>query len=240
MQRFSLIQYALAWFVHLFTASGILFGFLAIIEISQADFKMAMVWLVIALIIDGVDGTLARAFKVKEVLPNFDGNSIDHVIDFATYAIIPTYFFYETNLLPESPMLKWSGIVAILMSSTYYYGKTSYVTEDLHFEGFPVMWNYVVFYLYFITDFSPIVNFVIVLIIAILHFVPWKYPYPSRTIEFRFWNVAASLMAFILGGIVLWQYPNPDMIWIWLTHLVMLYFMGMTIYKTFIHKSSAK
>lgn len=238
--KYTLIQYTLAWFVHLFTASGILFGFLAIIAISQADFRMAMIWLVVSLIIDGVDGTLARAFKVKEVLPNFDGNSIDHVIDFATYAIIPAYFFYETSVLPEAPMLRWLGIGAILFSSTYYYGKTSYVTDDLHFEGFPVMWNFVIFYLFFVTAFSPMVNLIIVLILAILHFVPWKYPYPSRTKEFRIWNVLASLTAFVVGLILLIQYPEKNSIWVGLSHLTVAYFMGMTIYKTFFFNKKTK
>ena len=238
MQKPTFLQYALAWLVHAFTASGIIFGFLSIIAISNGDFRMAMVWLIVTLFVDGIDGTFARLFKVQEVLPNFDGNSIDHVIDFATYAIIPAYFFYETNVLPDSPMLKWIGICAILLSSTYYYGKTSYVTDDLHFEGFPVMWNFVIFYIYFIFHLDPVINLIVVIILAVLHFIPWKYPYPSRTKEFRFWNISITAIGFITAILILWKYPTTHQVLEILAIVVLLYFFSMTMFKTFLFKKT--
>ncbi|NBC64298.1 MAG: phosphatidylcholine/phosphatidylserine synthase, partial [Bacteroidetes bacterium] len=49
-----------AWLVHLFTASGVITVFMALIAAAENDFRAAMLWLIAAQLIDGVDGTLAR------------------------------------------------------------------------------------------------------------------------------------------------------------------------------------
>ncbi len=236
MKKHTLTAKLLAWSVHLLTASGIIFAFLAILAVQAKDFKMAMLWLVIALFVDGIDGTFARLFKVKEVLPNFDGNSIDHVIDFLTYAVIPAYFIYQSDILPSDFNIKMIGISAILLSATYYYGKTSYMTEDFYFEGFPVMWNVVGFYFYLVSDFSQMVNLILIIIIAILHFVPWKYPYPSRTQDFKWWNIGASAITFGVLFIAFFQFPDISSWLSILAHLMIVYFMGMTLYVTYLKK----
>ena len=41
-------------------------------------------WLAVALFIDGIDGTLARRFRVAEVLPRWSGDALDLVVDFTT------------------------------------------------------------------------------------------------------------------------------------------------------------
>lgn len=234
-KSYSTTHKALAWSVHCFTASGIIFALLAIIAVSDKEFVDAVLYLGIAFIIDGVDGMFARKVKVKEVLPHFDGSSIDYVIDFTTYAVIPAFFFYEANLLPEDPTLKWIGLAAILLSSTFYYGKTTYVTEDFHFEGFPVMWNLTVFYLYFVFGFSPMYNLIVVIFLAILHFIPLKYPYPSQTREHKSLNWSFSILCFVVGGIAIFQYPDVQS-WVkLLANIVIVYFTGMTIYKTFFY-----
>ncbi|MEO1749134.1 MAG: hypothetical protein AAFR27_11065, partial [Pseudomonadota bacterium] len=75
-----------------------------------------------------------RWFNVKEVLPYMDGKTIDYVIDFATYAIIPAYLFYEAQLAPPSVLLL--STFTILMVSAIYYGKEGMVSEDMQFVGF--------------------------------------------------------------------------------------------------------
>lgn len=228
----------LAWGVHAFTASGIIAGFLAILAISHGSFSEALFWLVVSLIIDGIDGTFARLFKVKEVLPNFNGDSIDHVIDFATYAIIPAYFIFECGALPDSTYVRLIAISFILLSSSYYYGKNSYVTDDMYFEGFPVLWNVVAFYMFFIFDLSPWANFVWVIIFAVLHFIPWKYVYPSRTKEFQAITVGVTLIGFVMVGVVLYTYPDVLLIWKILAYATMAYFVGLTFYHTFKKKKT--
>ncbi|GJM34462.1 MAG: hypothetical protein DHS20C18_34630 [Saprospiraceae bacterium] len=218
MQRpTQLHQKVLAWAVHLFTASGLLAGFMAILAINEAHYREAMVWLLVALFIDGIDGTFARWLKVKEVLPKVDGKNIDYVIDFATYAIIPAYMINQIGLVPESMNL--AATFLILLVSAIYYGIEGMVSEDYYFVGFPVLWNMVAFVLIFLVDFSPMMNLMAILFFATLHFVPLKFAYPSRSSPYFWPTLLASIL--FLGALVgiLWIFPERNG---WLNGMVYL------------------
>lgn len=191
----SFVQKAAAWSVHAFTASGIVAGFWSIVCASRGEFGWAFAMLILTVIIDGVDGTFARLVKVWEVLPDVSGKTMDYVIDFATYAIIPTYIIYEAQLLPSEVSVL--GAAIILIVSVLYYGKEGMVSNDYYFVGFPVMWNLVAFYLFYVFSLPPWGNFITVVIFAILHFVPIKYLYPSRSKRFMGLNITASALLII-------------------------------------------
>ncbi len=235
----SFLEKAAAWSVHAFTASGIVAGFWAIVSASEGQFAMAFVMLIVSVIIDGVDGTFARLARVKEVLPQVSGQTMDYVIDFATYAIIPTYIIYEADLLP--PALALPGAAIILIVSALYYGKEGMVSNDYYFVGFPVMWNLVAFYLFYVFNLSPVGNFITVVVFAVLHFVPIKYLYPSRSKRFMGLNILASTLlilstaalAFLLGndpsyvGATTWMHVAR-----WVAIGSLLYFGILSVYHT--------
>ena len=228
---FSPIQKALAWSVHIFTASGLVAGFLAILSINEKDWRTAMFWLFIALVIDGIDGTFARMFKVKEVLPQLDGQTIDFVVDFANYAIIPAYFFYMADLVPEAWNLPCTAI--ILLVSAIYYGKDGMVSHDMYFVGFPVLWNMVVFYLVFVFQASPIGNVLIILAFAIAHFIPIKFAYPSQASRFQKPTLIVSLLFFIVLLAILYLFPERSSILTIAAWLCGLYFGLLAVYNTY-------
>lgn len=234
MTKPTFIQKALAWSVHIFTASGLLTGFMAILAINEKDWRSTMFWLLAALIIDGIDGTFARMFRVKEVLPYIDGKTIDYVIDFATYAIIPAYFFYEAELVSQDWRLPLTFL--ILMVSSLYYGKEGMVSDDNYFVGFPVLWNMVVFYLVFVLSCSHLINGILVVFFAILHFVPIKFAYPSQASRLKGVTIAASLVFLIALPLMVYYYPERPM---WLKIVMILnlcYFGGIATWDTFIYK----
>ena len=234
MSSFSPIQKVLAWSVHIFTASGLLAGFMAILAIEERDWKMVMVWLGVCLFIDGIDGTFARMFNVKEVLPNVDGKTIDYVIDFATYAIIPAYFFHQTELVSE--LWRFPCTAIILLVSAIYYGKEGMVSTDNYFIGFPVLWNLVVFYLFFVTELHPTINTVLILIFAVMHFIPIKFAYPSLTSKLRVITLVITVLFFATLVGILHYYPIRKM---WLTGsalLVVGYFAVLAIYNTWLEE----
>jgi len=234
MSKPTFVQKSLAWSVHIFTASGLLTGFMAILAINEGDWRATMFWLLAALIIDGIDGTFARMFKVKEVLPYMDGQTIDYVIDFATYAIIPAYFFYEAELVAANWRLPLTFL--ILMVSALYYGKKGMVSDDNYFVGFPVLWNMVVFYLVFVLSCSPLMNGLLIVFFAILHFVPIKFAYPSQASRLKGITIFASVIFLIALPLMVYNYPeNP----FWLKMVLLLnlaYFGGIAAYDTLIHK----
>ncbi len=51
--------------------------------------------------IDGVDGALARHFRVAELLPRWSGDALDLVVDFTTYVFVPAYALAVSGLLPH-------------------------------------------------------------------------------------------------------------------------------------------
>ncbi|MEZ4886287.1 MAG: hypothetical protein R3E32_16245 [Chitinophagales bacterium] len=229
--KFTLLEKTLAWSVQAFTASGAVAGFMAIVAISAHEWQKAMMWLLIALIIDGIDGTFARLFRVKKVLPNFDGKAMDYVIDFANYAIIPTYFFYEVAIVDET--WRMPCVVVMLIISAFYYGTPGMVSDDFHFVGFPVLWNIVVHYLFFVFTFPSMVNVVLILFFAILHFVPIKYLYPSRTSKMMVLNIANTVLCMVSNAMVIWLYPEVNIWWMAASIGSILYFIVMGLYNTF-------
>lgn len=229
--RFSLWDKILAWFVHIFTASGLLAGFMALLAIEARNWRSAMLWLLVCQFVDGVDGSLARWFKVKQVLPRMDGKSIDYVVDFATYAVIPAYFFFKAEL--AIPELNLACAFLILLVSAVYYGIDGMITDDYHFVGFPVLWNLFVFYVVFVFQFPPWLNTLMVLLFAILHFVPIKFAYPSRTHRLRKLTLFVTAVALVNILLISWIYPERSWGLTFSAILVMIYFGGLAIWVTF-------
>jgi len=220
------LQILLAWAVHLFTASGLIAGFMALVAMQEQDVRTAMLWLILAFIIDGIDGSFARICRVQEVLPNMDGKTIDYVVDFANFAIIPAYIFYQSDLVFDDWRLPLTSI--ILLVSAIYYGKTGMVSDDKYFIGFPVLWNMVVYFLIFVFDFSSHINGALILFFAVAHFVPLKYIYPSQA---QRWRMASSIIAalfFVLMCVTVYLFPARNF---WLTVLSVIglaYFATLT------------
>lgn len=203
---------------------------MAIIAVDQEDWRGCFLWLFVCFIIDSVDGTFARKFKVKEVLPYMDGKNIDYIIDFAAYALIPAIFFYKAEMVQAQLMLPTLAI--ILLSSALYYGKVGMVEDDQYFIGFPVLWNFVVFFQFFVFDNHQLLNFVSVIFFGVLHFVPLKFAYPSRAKRY-FWSHWVFAIIGLLGALtLLLNYPNDNNIYVAAVFIPAAYFFGFAVFDT--------
>ena len=171
-----------AWAVHGFTASGIVLGFLSVVAILNNDHVAAFLWLGLALLVDGIDGTLARKAKVNENVPTIDGTTLDNVIDYFTYVIIPALMIYWFSMVPAG----WEIIcsAAILAASCYTFANINQKTQDFYFSGFPALWNILVLYFYIIGT-SQWLNLFVIVILIILTFIPIKYVHPLRVQSMR-------------------------------------------------------
>ena len=222
-----------AYLVHLFTALGVVFGFLALLATVNLEIPEAFLWLALALFVDGVDGTLARAANVKENTPYIDGAILDNIIDYLNYVVVPVFIFYTLNMVPE-PFLFLSS-AAILLVSCFTFINTETKTEDFYFSGFPANWNIVILYFY-ILDSTQWINLFFVLLFCVLTFIPFKYVHPFRVVEFRkitllitsIWMVTTTVLLF---GIT---FTNPLIgtlnYAIWL--LTNAYFLGNVFYRS--------
>lgn len=203
---------------------------MAIIAVDQENWRSCFLWLFACFIIDSVDGTLARKFKVKEVLPHMDGKNIDYIIDFAAYALIPAIFFYKAEMVQAELMLLTLAIM--LLSSALYYGKVGMVEDDQYFIGFPVLWNFVVFFQFFVFENHQVLNFVSVIFFGILHFVPLKFAYPSRAKRY-FWSHLVFAVVGLIGALtILLNYPVSNRLYVAAALIPAAYFFGFAIFDT--------
>jgi phosphatidylcholine synthase len=171
-----------AWAVHGFTASGAVLGFLAIISILNNDLVGAFLWLGLALLIDGIDGSLARKIGVLDKTPNIDGSTLDNVIDYLNYVIIPALMIYWFQMVPNGwEIILPAGMFAV---SLYTFANMNMKTNDYYFSGFPAVWNIVVLYFYILNT-HPIINVIIILFLFIFTFIPIKFVHPLRVKKIR-------------------------------------------------------
>jgi len=170
---------ALAWGVHLYTALGLVIAGLVAVLLVRGDagsIHTAFLLMLIATAIDASDGTLARAVQVRRVLPGFDGRRMDDIIDFHTYTSLPLLLIWRSGVLrPEHA--PW--LLVPLLASAYGFSQVDAKTPDGYFRGFPSYWNVVAFYLYSLRV-PYALALAAVLGLAVLTFVPAKYPYPSQ------------------------------------------------------------
>ena len=181
---------ALAFSVHVLTACGAALALLALIAAARGAWPLMFLWLGLALLVDGIDGMLARALKVSERLPRWSGDTIDLVVDFTTYVFVPAYAIATGKVLPAD--LAVAAGAAIAISGALYFGDRQMKTADNHFQGFPALWNLVAFYLLLLRP-APEVAAAAVAIFVALSFVPVRFVHPIRV---RTWRpVTVALLA---------------------------------------------
>lgn len=194
----------IAWLAHLYTALGALFAFLAVVTVLDHDYRTAFLWLYLQVAVDATDGILARALRVSQRTPLFDGAKLDDIVDYLCYVFVPALLVWQARLVPDGWALPVAA--AMLLSSAYGFNRADAKTSDYFFTGFPSYWNVVVFYL-FLAHLPTVVNAVVLLALAALVFVPIRYLYPSRGGTLRRLTNGLGLAWGVLMAFMLWQFP---------------------------------
>ncbi|ACM26559.1 phosphatidylcholine synthase [Agrobacterium sp. SHOUNA12C] len=185
-----------AFSVHILTASGSFLAFLGVVAAAEHRFVDMFWWLGLALLVDGIDGPIARKVRVKEVLPNWSGDTLDNIIDYVTYVLLPAFALYESGMIGEP----WSFVAAgmIVVSSAIYYADTGMKTDEYFFSGFPVVWNMVVFTL-FVIGANATTAMIVVGVSVVLTFLPINFLHPVRVKRLRPLNLGIFLFWSALG-----------------------------------------
>jgi phosphatidylcholine synthase len=188
-----------ALFVHLLTASGAVLSMLAMLAAVKEDWDMMFVWLVIALIVDGIDGPLARRYDVTKNWPTYDGVLMDLIVDYLTYVFIPAFALFKSGLLPGWP--GWLAIIVIVYGSVVYFADTRMKTKDKSFAGFPACWNMVILVLFTVEPPKQVI-LLIVIALTITMFTNLKFIHPTRTPR---WHNASIGMSIAWVGFAAWS-----------------------------------
>ena len=190
-----------AFGVHILTASGAFFAFLALVAAAEFRFPQMFLWMGVALLVDGVDGPLARKLEVKKWWPHWSGEMLDAVIDYFTYVMLPAFALYQSGLMGKYASFACAAVIVI--TSAIYYADTRMKSRDYGFIGFPVAWNMVVFTLFIVSP-GPIFSLFIVLITAALIFVPVIFVHPVRVKTWRTLTLTVLVVWSVSGVIGIW------------------------------------
>jgi phosphatidylcholine synthase len=217
--------------VHVYTATGTVLALL-MVHFSYEGEVQTVLWLfLVAMVVDGTDGFLARRFHVKTVLPHFDGALLDNIVDYITYAFAPMVLLWANGYLPDGAA---GGVVAAipLLASCYQFCRTDAKTDDNFFLGFPSYWNVVAFYA-IVWSLSPGATSAVLLVFAVLVFVPIKYVYPSRTERLWYANMVLSGAWLALFAIITALWPDPPDALVLLSLVYVVYYVAVSLWLTF-------
>jgi phosphatidylcholine synthase len=228
-QPFGPWRHLAAWGVHLLTASGAVLALLALAAIHRGRYAEAFAWMAVALAIDSIDGTLARAVAVRTVLPTLDGARLDDVVDYLNYTLVPLALIYASGRLP-SP-LALPVVAFVLLASAYGFAQTDAKTNDGYFKGFPSYWNVVAFYIYAL-DTPQWFGAAALVLFGILVFVPTYYVYPSRSPRFRTITIGLGVVWAITALVILARLEDAPRSLVWASLLYPAYYFGLSVYLT--------
>ncbi len=195
-----------AFCIHLLTATGAGIAFMALISAAAHEWAHMFLWLGVALLVDGVDGPLARRVDLAKRMPRWSGEILDLVVDFVTYVFVPAYAMTMSGLLPESVAVL-AGL-AVVISSALYFADGNMKTEDNYFQGFPAIWNAAAFYLFLLAP-APWVGAAFIASLVILTFLPVPFIHPVRVVRMRKYNLIFLFIWSALALVTIANDMNP-------------------------------
>jgi phosphatidylcholine synthase len=197
--------------LHAFTATGVLVGMAALVAVLDGSARMAIIWLLVAQLIDGIDGPLARRLLPDEATTKFDGYVLDLVIDFVTCVLVPAAFLWQFRMVnhDRSGMI---AIAALLMFSSLWFSRTDQQDDDSWFHGFPASWNMVIPTLWLL-DSSHTVTLIVVACLSILTMTNVQFAHPVRVVQWRIWNMTA-ISVWVIGVLLgtIWSPQVPALV----------------------------
>lgn len=182
---------AIGWAIHCFTGLGALCGMFGLMAVANDNLRETILWLMVAMVLDGVDGSAARAYAVHKTIPRIDGNTLDLIIDYVTCIVIPVLFMHRFQMLPDG----WSLFIGsfVLFMSALWMSRTDQMTHDHYFNGFPAEWNMIVPTLYLLE--SPRwLTAVAVVLLACTQLTNWKFVHPMQVRRLRLVTVPVTVI----------------------------------------------
>ena len=231
LERYPLwVRKMLANGVHLFTATGAVWGFLTLLAIWGGNYKLAIIYIIVAMFVDGFDGILARWLDVKTYAKWIDGGLLDNIIDYLNYVVVAALLLVKVpNLMPQG--FEMVAAFSILLTSGFQFSQVEAKTDDqsYFFKGFPSVWNFLVVYM-MLLGLNPWIYFSLVVICNILIFVPVKYLYPTRSNRLRRLTLVLTYLYGILGVWGLLQYPDVPKWVAPLSFIYVVYYAAMSFF----------
>ncbi len=205
---------ALAWGVHLYTATGVVWGLLTLLAILERRYVDAYIWMIVAIVVDATDGPLARRFRVKEAVPSVDGALLDNIVDYLNWTFVPVVFLWHAGWLLQPA---WVFGALVLITSAFAFVHTGAKETELgYFRGFPSYWNMFVFFADILhRNYGPeagdtphLITTVALCSLAALSVLPVYFVYPTKAPRWRPFFIWGSVVWTLQGIAMIWHYPD--------------------------------
>jgi phosphatidylcholine synthase len=229
------LERVLGWCVHGYTALGLVAaGLIAVLIVHGGPdaFRWSFLLMVLATFVDSTDGYFARQVRIKEAVPGFDGRRLDDLVDFVNYTFLPLLLIWRAELLPRG---QEGWLFLPLLASAYGFCQVQAKTDDGFFLGFPSLWNIVACYLY-VFPLWPWVRLAIIIVLAILTFVPTRHLYPSQPGALNRVTTLLGIPWAVLFLWVIWNLPHDGqsgldqstLVVAWITLAYPLFYLGVS------------
>ena len=219
---------AAAFAVHVFTACGAACALLALVAAVRNEWATMFTWLGLALVIDGVDGTLARGLHVAKLLPRWSGDVLDLVVDILNYVFVPAYALAVSGLLPGHLAIALG--ILIVVTGSLYFADGLMKTSDYYFRGFPALWNVAAFYLFILRP-GPWISTTVIVVLSALTFVPFHVIHPVRIAHLRAVTIVALAVWAMLAILAVAQNLDPATWTVAALCLLALYFVVIGFFR---------
>ncbi len=181
----------LSFSVHILTASGVICSYMCISNIFKKEIELCFFWLGIALIIDVIDGPLARKLDIKNKYPSINGLMLDTIVDYINWIFLPVLILFQFDLVYKN--LEFILVPALLLIPALSYSTTITTNSDKSYSGMPAIWNLLAVF-FFLAETNVMFNSLIMIIFLILKFLPINISHPFRTKKLFYFN---SIFAFV-------------------------------------------
>jgi len=220
---------AIGWAIHCFTGLGALCGMFGLMAVANGNKRETILWLMVAMVLDGVDGSAARAYAVHETIPRIDGNTLDLIIDYVTCIVIPVLFMHRFHMLPHG----WSLFIGsfVLLLSALWMSRTDQMTDDHFFNGFPCEWNMIVPTLFLLQ--SPRwLTAVACVLLALTQLTNWKFVHPMQVRRFRPLTVIVTVLWLVTVLVMTAEWPQQTEALKYLLTACPIYIVGVGVWRT--------
>lgn len=220
---------AKGWFIHSVTSLGAVCGMFGLIAVSDGSPRLAIMWLAVAMVLDGIDGPVARAWSVQDHVPRIDGYTLDLVVDYVTCIVVPVLFLHAFDMLPDG----WSLVIGafVLFTSALWMSRTDQMTHDHWFKGFPCEWNLIIPTLYLL-HVDPWITATVCVFLALTQFTNWKFVHPMRVVWMRPLNMAVTGVWLTTVLVLTATTPEFDTAGRWLLMACPLYMVAVGTWRT--------
>jgi phosphatidylcholine synthase len=217
----------LAYLVHVYTATGAVWALLSLIAIDAFDYRLALMWLVVATFVDATDGWLARWARVDRNATLINGARLDDIVDYATYVLAPGVLLLHAGRLPEGS-IGVTVVCGMLLASALGFTRQDAKTTDHFFTGFPSYWNIVALYV-LAADIPQDVTAIVVAALSVMVLVPIRFIYPSRTETWQALTVTGCALWGVQVLLMIWWMPDVPAWLLWTSWIYPAYYVGLSL-----------